>query len=364
MVEEKRTGGVTAEEIAAIATINELPPEAGASLDSRFCLDIAKLVSARMAAGDNGGFTVFLRSEALADDAARHPGTHVPMLRLANDCVVGGIWLTTVGLRSSHKLNLDIDTQGQFFAAVTTAGYGTLPTVVVDWRGPAPVGHLYRRGLTHDDDVYQVNFTDLPIGEGELKAAIDRFYEGSLRTPALTTEGHAKRIWGPETGDAAKGIPSPRPEETIQGRLLDVLKGCFPGRRWRAEPVTDDGRADIVGARHTSLDGRRASIIEWVLELKALTDMTSTGKGISASAAAGAIESALEQVLAYAVNLNAERAALCFFDLRKEHIEDSECFAEIADQAKDSNIPLWRWFLYRSTKASRAAKCYVKPSEG
>ena len=191
-----------------------------------------------------------------------------------------------------------------------------------------------------------------------MKATLATFYETVLRTPSAITQGNGARIWN----DASKGIPEPRPEERIQGRLLDTLKGSYPKHTWRAEPVTEDGRADIVATRKVTAEGRPATITEWVLELKALADMTSTGKPVAASVVAGAIESAVEQAIAYRCNHNAERAAACYFDMRREDVGDDECFSKIVEIARDENIPLWRWYLYRRMSAARADRGYLKSS--
>ena len=65
---------------------------------------------------------------------------------------------------------------------------------------------------------------------------------------------------------------------------MKSLRGAFPRHDLRGEPVTEDGRADIVISRKSVTKGNLQAIInEWILELKALTDMTSTGSKSTAN---------------------------------------------------------------------------------
>jgi len=239
---------------------------------------------------------------------------------------------------------------------VRQAEFGNVPALVVDWRGNQPTGRLYRGGLNDAENCEAVFFEEAPISTAQLKEVLDGFYEKSLRTPALVVEGHANRVWR----DPSKGIPEHRPEEVVQGRLLDVLKATFSRHGLRAEPVTEDGRADIiVSSRALSQGSRPATITEWVLELKALCDMTSTGTKISSGRIPQAIRDGLEQVVGYKLRLNGEKAAVCCYDMQKSDAGDETCFAQVKHEAAICNVELWRWYLYRDTKESRKARGYL-----
>jgi len=100
---------------------------------------------------------------------------------------------------------------------------------------------------------------------------------------------------------------------------------------------------------------------EWVLELKALCDKTSTtGNPVPESNIREAVEGGLEQAIGYKTSLHAVNAALCCFDMRATDEGDEKCFEHVANAAAAESVPLWRWYLYRSTKHSRAAKNYLK----
>jgi hypothetical protein len=134
------------------------------------------------------------------------------------------------------------------------------------------------------------------------------------------------------------------------------LKAVFGRHEVRAEQVTEEGRADIVIRKKTqSKSGYPATVQEWVLELKALVDHTHTGNQVPPAKARHAVREGLDQVIAYKSQLHAVSAALCCYDMREKDEGDDECFKHIAVDASAQSIALWRWFLFRSAKASRAA---------
>lgn len=356
MVDPPTFGGVSPSEIESIAQTVGAPTVAGASLTTRFSRRVSALVAARAGRGDSGEYSVFLQSEALFDDAQRCSHAEAPLLANGADAVVDKIWLSTASLSSSFELLLQWSDAASLFQALRDAGLGEVPAVVVDWRTGVPLGRLYRSGLIYHEDIEAIFFEAMPITRTQMKEVLDNFYERSLRTPALVVEGHAKRVWK----EAAQGTPEHRPEEVIQGRLLEALKAVFARHDLRAEPVTEDGRADIVISMKTiSANGLPAVVNEWVLELKALTDRTHTGNPVSPGNIPTAIQGGLEQAVGYKTRLNALQAALCCYDMRASDAGDDACFAHIKDDASVHNVPLWRWYLFRSTAASRAARGYL-----
>jgi hypothetical protein len=349
-------GGVSPEEIESIAQTVGAPTVAGTSLTTRFCRRVSALVATRAGRGDGGRFTVFLQSEALFDDAGRCSHSEAPLLANGVDPVADKVWLSTASLSASFELLLQWSDAASLFQAIKSAGLGLIPALVVDWRTGVLIGRLYRSGLMNHEDVEQVFFEDAPITTVQMKEVLDNFYERSLRTPALIVEGHAKRVWK----EASQGTPEHRPEEIIQGRLLEALRAVFARHDLRAEPVTDDGRADIVISMKTiSSRGLPAVVNEWVLELKALTDRTHTGNPVPSANIPVAIASGLEQAVGYKTQLNALRAALCCYDMRANDCGDDACFSHITDDAGSHDVPLWRWYLFRSTAASRGARGYL-----
>ena len=356
MAELPILGGVTLAEIEDVADNVGAPTVAGSSLTTRFSRRVSALVAARAGRGESGQFTVFLQSEALFDDAQRCTHSEAPLLKNGADAVGDRVWLSTASLSTSFELLLQWSDAGSLFQAIRQAGLGAIPAVVVDWRSGVPVGSLFKSGLDDLEDLEPVFFENAPVSADQMKQVLDNFYERSLRTPLLIVQGHAKRVWK----DAGHGVPESRPEEAIQGRLLDALKAVFARHELRAEPVTEDGRADIVISMKTlSAIGLPAVVNEWVLELKALADRTTTDNPVPPGKIPEAVRGGLEQAIAYKTQLNAVNAALCCYDMRTNNESDDACFAHIKADASAQNIPLWRWYLFRSTEESRAAKGYI-----
>lgn len=361
MADEGSTGGIDPSELIQAASQLEAADEAGASLTTRFSRQVCELVNKRAAAGEKGDFAVFLKSEALYEDAGRSATAEHPLLRNGADQITNGVWLTTASLSTTFHVEVTWTDAASLFAAVKGCGFGDLPAVVIDWRLSEPVATLYPDGLSKSASYEPVILEEFPVDTQQMKTVLDRFYERTLRTPALIAEGHAVRVWQ----DAANGVPEYRPEERIQGRLLDHLRGVFIGHHLRAEPVLEDGRADIIMWKRALSQGNQPAIVnEWVLELKALCDKTSSGESVGPAKAAEAVLSGLEQVMAYKSNLNAANGALCCYDMRAADRGDEACFVAVKDAAANDNVPLWRWYLFRQTRTSRRARGQIMPAKG
>ncbi|WP_160120024.1 hypothetical protein [Rhodovarius lipocyclicus] len=358
MADPSSLGGVPESEIAATAAALGVPSEAGSSLLTRFIRGVVSLVTKRHTSGESGQFAVFLQSDAVSEHAKKCRHVEVPMLSNGADPVSNRVFLSSPTLKSSFRLCLNWTDAASLFGAIREVGLGDVPAFVVDFRGNVPVAHMYRRGLDDPESAEDIPLAGLPITTDQMKSALDRFYEASLRTPFLITEAHGQRVWK----DAGAGTPESRPEERIQGRLVDLLRGAFPHHDLRGEPRTPDGRADIVVSRKTiSIDSLPAVVTEWVLELKALADMTTNGTPSNANHPE-AVRSALEQALAYQAQLNGVKAAVCCYDMRGDDEGDAVCFAHIAADAATNQVPLWRWYLFRDTAESRAARGYLTPA--
>lgn len=71
MADADSLGGVSAEEVAALAEMLGVPADAGASLLTRFSRRVADLIAARQAKGENGQYAVFLQSDEVSAHAQR-----------------------------------------------------------------------------------------------------------------------------------------------------------------------------------------------------------------------------------------------------------------------------------------------------
>jgi hypothetical protein len=347
-------GGVKEEEISALWSAEGEPPgEAGASSVARFSRQVTRLIAKRITREENGEFAVFLMSDSVQLEGSRLDGAHMPLLENGNDVISGSVWLTSPMVKDAYRLKLAPVDQTVLFGEIVKIGLTDLPAIVVDWRNGPPIATVYIKGIAKPDDKDQLVIEDRPITDDEMKYALDRFYETSLRTPQVSVEGHALKIWN----KASEGRPAERPEERIQGRAVDQLRAKFPLRELRAEPVTENGRADITMFAKVRSEGGHGSIrYDWVLELKALCDRTSTGKIVAGRKIRDAVKKGLDQLVLYCEDLNAARGALCCYDLRASDEGDDTCFKPIVAEAAKCKAHLWRWYLHRSMEGSRKAR--------
>lgn len=345
------TGNFTQDEIAQVALEVRIPEEAGVSPTQRFVKQVSNLVALRIAAGETKGVTIFLQSDALESDVEGRSWQRFPYLRGGNDPVSCKILLSNAALGTAYAVTND--TVEDQVAGVLAAGLGALPAMVVDWRGEVPKAMLYGLGVANPDDVQDVYIIEAEITADDLKAGLDEFYKKRLRTPSLVVQGHSMRIWA---SPSSKGWPADRPEERIQGVLLSYLYARYSRYEIRAEVDNQEGRLDLLifAKMH---DTKGAKIVKklWILELKALTDRTSTGASVSEAVTREAIEKGLTQAISYRDVEHVNHAAVCCFDMRTDDLDDAAVFSHVQQEANDNDVHLWRWFMYRSAEASRDA---------
>lgn len=350
-------GGITLQEIEAAAREMPFPDNAGASASERFVLKISGLVTIRQEKGELGESAVFLQSDSLQSDADGCNGTFHPVLATGNDPITDRVWLSNAGLGGAYALDVDCTAMTIMFQQICDSGFGHLPALVIDWRGDVPAGRFYERGVANLDFVREVLLAYTEITREDLKGCLDNFHKRSLETPQRVREGHADPIWT----DAGMGWPAHRPEERIQGRLIEHLRSRYTKHGVRAETHNEDGIADLVIYANTNdVAGEKIVVKEWVLELKALTDRTEGGNSVGKAAIKARLEEGVTQAIAYRDKEHARKAALCCYDMRADDESDEVCFAEIREEADAENILLWRWFLFRTSKDLRTAERAAK----
>lgn len=350
-------GGITLDEIEAASKELPFPDNAGATPSERFVLMVSSLVTTRQEMGDNGGFTVFLQSDALQSDAEGCNGEFHPFLASGNDSITGKVWLSNATLGGAYALDIDCSQQGLIFDRVRNSGFGSLPALTIDWRGAVPIGRFYAQGLVNLDHVQEVLLAYIEITREDLKLCLDTAHRTSLETPQRAGEGHAEQLWN----DAAKGWPAHRPEERVQAKLIQHLRAKYTKHTVRAERKNSDGITDLmIFARTKDVAGKKIVVNEWVLELKTLTDKTETGAIVPGPDIRKRIADGLVQVISYRDDEHARNAALCCYDMRSNDEGDDTCFAEVRNEATNQSVELWRWFLHRSSKALRTEK-YGQP---
>lgn len=344
-------GGVSLSEIEEFSLSSALPDLAGASSLTRFVKRVSEIVELRKDKGEHGGISVFLLSEAVDDDVGNHPHTDYPLLATGNDPIQCQAWLSNVRVGSAYALaNLDCSDAGILKRSIKELGLGSLPALFIDWRGDGPVGQLFANGVSDPENADIVQLGLAEIEEAELKACLDNFYDKSLCTPGRINAGHGQKIWR----EAGKGIPEDRPEERIQGRLLDHLRARFSRHNIRAEVENEAGRCDlVVRAYLSSVAGKKTVRVEWLLELKALAEKTASGNLVPKTKVSEALQKGVLQAYSYRDKEHAEKAVLCCYDLRDTDENDEACFADITAEANTQSVLLWRWILLRSAESGR-----------
>ncbi len=346
-------GAFTQDEIASFVHEVKFPENSGTTPTDRFVKQISDLVQVRTKAGEAKGFSVILRSDALDTDVRGRNYPSLPLFRNGLDALSQGIFLSNALLVQAYAVPLNSN-NGDIFTEVKNAGYGNLPALVIDWRGDEPKATLFASGVENQDDLQEIYLTETEISASHLREGLEDFYNKRLRTPSLLIQGHSVKVWGEKPSD---GWPATRPEERIQGILMTFLMARYSRFSVRAEVNTEDGRLDLkIFAKLLDNTGTKYVKNIWVLELKALTDRTSTGGHVPNSVTEEAIEKGLIQAASYKDSEHVNNAALCCFDMRENDLGDEVTFANIADRAKANGIHLWRWFLHRSTEASRNTK--------
>lgn len=328
-------GGISLAEIEASAREQPFPANAGATASERFIFQVSNLVTLRQQQGESGGVTVFLQSDALQSDAEGCGGTFNPVIATGNDPITDKVWLSNAALGAAWALDIDCSNKAAIFDDVKEAGFGSLPALVIDWRGAVPVGRFYVRGLEHVDYVLEVVLSYAEITVEDMKACLDRFYATALATPQLTREGHSEAIWN----DAGKGWPAHRPEERIQAKLIEHIRSRYTKHKVRAEHKNDAGITDLlIYAQAQDVAGTKVVVYEWALELKTLTDRTETGNNVGPAQIKERIDGGLAQAIHYRRQEHANKAALCCYDMRTSDEGDQACFAEIQEEALAEEI--------------------------
>ena len=135
MADAPSMGGVDEDEVKALAEDLAGPPtEAGTSSATRFSRELASLVRKRITKGEDNEISVFLSSEAIAEEVEKLDCDEAPVLKAGNDPISGNIWLASPGLGRVFSLNIDWDgEQNSVFKVIRDVGLGELPAFVIDW---------------------------------------------------------------------------------------------------------------------------------------------------------------------------------------------------------------------------------------
>lgn len=351
---DSRIGGISRQEIEDLSSSLPDLTQAGSSAETRFSANVVKLIRVRADKGETGGVAVFLCANTQLTDVKGVKTVQKSLLGMGNEPILNAAWLTDVAIGSAlQAIEMNLSDPDTLHSQITKMGLAALPAIIVDWRSSAPRIRFFPMGVTQSSVTIDIILDDDPLTASAVRDCLDNFHDTTLRTPLLIASGHGQKIWG----NASKGVPLERPEERIQGRLLDHLRAKFSAHHIRAEQDTKLGRYDLQISRHfENQDGKKYTVNEWLLELKALCDKTSSGKKTgSPKSYNDALSNGITQADEYKKSENALNAALCCYDMREKDDGDQSCFSSVKSQGSKCAVHLWRWYLARSSSAARKA---------
>lgn len=325
----------------------------GASAEVKFVRQAATISINRYKQGERG-VAIFLGFEGSLNKLTSKVKTAAKHLLVScQDDICSSLWFSDYAFNRVLQCSEHNDVNdSNFMDKLESLNFVQHVTFVADLRGETPYAYIYLGGIQDGERRIVTKLTyDKPIEVSDLKETLDRFYH-YIKTPQSASLGHQLKIWQ----DSEKGIPSKFPELQIQSRLLDSLRAKYVCHDVRAEGATDLGRYDIrISRKHKLSDVEKFVQIDWILELKALTDMTSTGGSKSESVIRDAIGSGVLQAKSYQDSEFSQNAALCCFVMTKDKREAHELFSHVAQEASDAKIHLWSWHLFRSSQEARTA---------
>lgn len=348
----KNFGPLNDADIASMVKGISLDGSEGSPPEVKFFKRAAEICSERFKKNDRG-IAIFIGFEtSVAKHLDNIKTASMPLLCSLEDSITNRIWFSDYGFSHPHECRESfVPTQENFLQLLSDFGFEDRITFVADLRSSnSPTVYLYPNGTGEDADPIQSKLLyDKPVCPEELKQRLDHFH-GYIKTPSVAGRGHKLKIWS----NSYQGIPGEYPEQQIQSRLLDSLRMAFLGHKVRAEGETDLGRCDVWISKQIEDNlGDPHTRVEWVLELKALTDKTHTGEPKAPSTVSKAVESGFKQAVSYKSCKGALNSALCCYDMRSVDSSTVELFKEVESDAEEANIFLWRWYLYRSSQAAR-----------
>lgn len=324
--------------------------DSGLPSDTRFLSGVAKLVRRRLAnqatEADPTQPAVFL----LKPDVQLDPGIEVsgraPMLSSGRTMIAGRLWFVNATVASGRYIDFAVDDDENLFQFVTDhLQFGDVPAVVLEPRTKDPHIRYYPNGLNDPDECIEHPITTVDVSLEKVFEAIDTIYTKCLVTPeALSSPA---KLWV----DSTKGHPAKNAEGLVQGFLQAGLAGAFPTCNIRPEQTAAVGRLDLeIEEPDPSEPGR--VIKHAILELKVLRSINSNGNSVPPSDTKDWIEKGVTQAAAYRDNKGALAAALCCFDMRKEHSGD-ECFEHVKDLAAKLSVSLKNWHIFSNSELYR-----------
>ena len=349
--ESKSLGSWSGGDFAATARANfGIGADADLPSDVRFLGGVAKLIRRRMAEdgaeADPSRPAVFLLEPNARHHKAEAPPKRVPMLDNGLTSVTGRLWFVSPVVVSGKYIELEETDDDALFAIVTdTLALGQVPAIVFDPRTTVPTVRFYPNGLSDPEKCDAVVISGANVSLQQICEAIDKVYQHCLVTPEA--QARAGKLWV----DGSKWWPSQEAEDIVQLYLRAGLTTAFPTCTVRHEQTAAPGRLDLEIEQSDPLD--RGKITRHaVLELKVLRSFRSSGTTVSKTETLEWVESGVRQAASYRDERGALAAALCCFDMRKEHTGE-KCFEHVQELATKLIVELRHWFVFGTSEQYR-----------
>lgn len=318
---------------------------------TRFVANITKLIILRRAIDkeetDAKKVAVFLLRPGPVSCSGSQ-ASRVPWLNNGLTPLAGRLWFVTEVATRGHYCELgDADDDSVVTLVTDELQAGSVPAIVYDPRGPAPIVRFFPLGLTSEEHE-TIDISSDPITEDRLAQAVDSVYRTQLATPDV--QQRRVKLWSNESG----AWPIIDAESRIHAQVMAGLAGSLPRCTIRHEQAGVAGRLDILVEEPHPL---QVGLVTHhaVIELKVLREFRSTGSAVSDGETKKWIEEGVLQASSYRDNRSAAIAALYCFDMRKEETGET-CFDHVRGAATASMVILRVWFIFTSSAAFRASR--------
>jgi hypothetical protein len=334
----------TASEHSNEGADQDLPPAV------RFFSAVTKLLRRRLAnpaaGSDPKAPSVFILDPDPDPSSVGDSLTRVPVLNNGTKPVVGSIWFVSELANAGKKIAAGTEDDSALIERVVQClRLGDRPALLFEPRTGSPSVRFFPRGLSHADDCIEASLASNAVTLDVILNLIDRCHRAHLCTPDATQQD--RPVWT----DKDRHRPVANAERRIQGYLRIFLSGALPGCTVREEQSDTIGRLDIEVEE--PIDGvpfgfRRLAI----LELKVLRSFGSGGASVSRIETLDWIKGGVLQAAAYRDERSAAEAALCCFDMRRDH-EGDRCFEHVLVDATARKVRLRCWPIFNSSEAFR-----------
>ena len=273
----------------------------------------------------------------------------VPMLDNGLTTLVGRLWFTAASVVSARYVDLpqDSDDEARVSFVSDQLSLGSTPALIFDPRPTNPELRWYPEGLGNLNMVETKPLSGA-VSRSEVFDVIGTLHRQILITP--NSMPPAGRLWESSSRCWVKRDAEALVQLQLKAGLAAVFTHCTI---WH-EQTQQTGRTDLEIDQVDPLN--RGEVTRYaILELKVLRSFGSTGTPVTEAKTQEWIKEGVRQAAAYRIEKGSQWSALCCFDMRRDDVGDTQCFAQVRGYAARSSVTLRRWYLYSSAGGYRKA---------